>query len=78
MKEKRTDVDLTGKFQLRDDCKAIEKIMKKRRTLKMRVHADYVVRVVSYSAAGERRCNFFAIFLYSFFESHGITSSCLL
>lgn len=29
MKEKRTEVDLTGKFQLRDDCKAIEKIIKK-------------------------------------------------
>lgn len=29
MKEKRTDIDLTGKFQLRDDCKAIEKIIKK-------------------------------------------------
>ena len=29
MKEKRTEVDLTGKFQLRDDCKAIEKIVKK-------------------------------------------------
>lgn len=29
MKEKRTEVDLTGKFQLKDDCKAIEKIIKK-------------------------------------------------
>lgn len=29
MKEKRTEVDLTGKFQLRDDCKAIEKLIKK-------------------------------------------------
>lgn len=29
VKEKRTEVDLTGKFQLKDDCKAIEKIMKK-------------------------------------------------
>ena len=29
IKEKRTDIDLTGKFQLRDDCKAIEKIIKK-------------------------------------------------
>ena len=29
MKEKRTEVDLTGKFQLRDDCKAIEKQIKK-------------------------------------------------
>jgi len=29
MKEKRTEVDLTGKYQLRDDCKAIEKIIKK-------------------------------------------------
>lgn len=29
MKEKRTEVDLTGKFQLRDDCRAIEKLIKK-------------------------------------------------
>ena len=29
MKEKRTEVDLTGKFQLLDDCKAIEKLIKK-------------------------------------------------
>lgn len=29
VKEKRTEVDLTGKFQLKDDCKAIEKIIKK-------------------------------------------------
>lgn len=29
MKEKRTEIDLTGKFQLKDDCKAIEKIIKK-------------------------------------------------
>ena len=29
MKEKHTEVDLTGKFQLKDDCKAIEKIIKK-------------------------------------------------
>ena len=29
MKEKRTEVDLIGKFQLKDDCKAIEKIIKK-------------------------------------------------
>lgn len=29
MKEKRTEVDLTGKFQLKDDCKAIEKLIKK-------------------------------------------------
>lgn len=29
VKEKRTEVDLTGKFQLRDDCKAIEKLIKK-------------------------------------------------
>ena len=29
MREKRTEVDLTGKFQLKDDCKAIEKIIKK-------------------------------------------------
>jgi hypothetical protein len=29
VKEKRTEVDLTGKFQLKDDCKAIEKLIKK-------------------------------------------------
>lgn len=29
MKEKRTEIDLTGKFQLKDDCKAIEKLIKK-------------------------------------------------
>lgn len=29
VKEKRTEVDMTGKFQLKDDCKAIEKIIKK-------------------------------------------------
>jgi len=29
MKEKRTEIDLTGKFQLRDDCKVIEKLVKK-------------------------------------------------
>jgi len=29
MKEKRTEIDLTGKFQLKDDCKAIEKVIKK-------------------------------------------------
>ena len=29
VKEKRTEVDLTGKFQLKDDCKAIEKLFKK-------------------------------------------------
>lgn len=29
MKEKRTEVDLTGKAQLRDDCKAITKLIKK-------------------------------------------------
>ena len=29
MKEKRTEVDMTGKFQLKDDCKAIEKLVKK-------------------------------------------------
>ena len=29
VKEKRTEVDLTGKFQLKDDCKAIEKIIKR-------------------------------------------------
>ena len=29
VKEKRTEVDMTGKFQLRDDCKAIGKIIKK-------------------------------------------------
>lgn len=29
MKDKRTELDLTGKFQLRDDCKAIEKLVKK-------------------------------------------------
>ena len=29
MKEKRTEVDLTGKFQLKDDCNAIEKLVKK-------------------------------------------------
>lgn len=29
VKEKRTEVDLTGKFQLKDDCKAIEKIIRK-------------------------------------------------
>ena len=28
-KEKRTEIDMTGKFQLKDDCKAIEKIIKK-------------------------------------------------
>ena len=28
VKEKRTEVDMTGKFQLKDDCKAIEKIIK--------------------------------------------------
>lgn len=29
MKEKRLDIDLTGRMQLRDDCKAVEKIIKK-------------------------------------------------
>ena len=29
VKAKRTEVDLTGKFQLKDDCKAIEKLIKK-------------------------------------------------
>lgn len=29
VKEKRTEVDMTGKFQLKDDCKAIEKKIKK-------------------------------------------------
>ena len=29
VKEKRTEVDLTGKFQLKDDCKAIEKVIDK-------------------------------------------------
>ena len=32
VKEKRTEVDLTGKYQLKDDCKAIEKIIKKFRS----------------------------------------------
>ena len=34
VKEKRTEVDMTGKFQLKDDCKAIEKIIKKFRIYK--------------------------------------------
>ena len=29
VREKRTEVDLTGKFQLKDDCKAIEKVIDK-------------------------------------------------
>ena len=29
VKTKRTEVDMTGKFQLKDDCKAVEKIIKK-------------------------------------------------
>ena len=32
VKEKRTEVDLTGKFQIKDDCKAIEKLLKKFKT----------------------------------------------